>query len=267
MHPALILSRGVADAGLLSAFGALLFRAGFAPGAARTAAASVALTLAALAAWTLLLGIDLGGSPAGATTVLLRTLFGHLLLAQAALLLAALLLTRRAPWSATAAAALALALEAAHGHAWAMGGPSPLFASVTLHLLAAGAWLGGLVPLLLCVRTAPASAAAAVARRFGRLGTACVVVMAATALYQSWVLMGPLPDWSTFTYGRLGLLKAGLFAVLLAFAAVNRFRLVPALARPGRPALGASIAAETAIGLLVVLAAGWLASSAPAMDM
>lgn len=61
--------------------------------------------------------------------------------------------------------------------------------------------------------------------------------------------------------------KAALFALLLAFAAVNRWRLTPVFGlRDGetaRRALALSIVAETAIGLLVVLAASALPSLEP----
>jgi mono/diheme cytochrome c family protein len=142
------------------------------------------------------------------------------------------------------------------------GGPSWLLLAEALHLLAAGAWLGGLLPLALLVAAAPPSLAAAAARRFSRLGMACVVVIAGTALFQFLVLMGGLPGLLGTAYGLVGLLKTLLFLLLLGFAAYNRFRLVPALAKSR---LVRSIAAETATGLLTVLAAGLLTSLAPAM--
>ena len=47
----------------------------------------------------------------------------------------------------------AVLLEAGHGHAFAMAhGPSALLVSQALDLLAAGAWLGGLMPLFIAVR-------------------------------------------------------------------------------------------------------------------
>ena len=63
------------------------------------------------------------------------------------------------------------------------------------------------------------------------------------------------------------LLKLALFAALIALAANNRLRLTPALAsRDGeatRRSLALSIGIETAIGLLVVLAAAALSGLEP----
>jgi putative copper export protein len=67
-------------------------------------------------------------------------------------------------------------------------------------------------------------------------------------------------------YGWVLLLKAA--ALLLGLAAINRFRLTPALGRqdaqPARGALMRTIAAETVLGLMVVLAAGVLSGLRPA---
>ena len=67
-------------------------------------------------------------------------------------------------------------LQAGHSHAWSMeDGPNLLVASDCVHLLAAGAWLGGLLPLLLVVRGTPPLVGALAARWFSPLGKACVV--------------------------------------------------------------------------------------------
>ena len=70
-------------------------------------------------------------------------------------------------------------------------------------------------------------------------------------------------------YGWVLLLKAALFAALLGLAAINRFRLTPALerqdAQKARWALLRTIAGETVLGLMVVLAAGVLSGLEPGM--
>lgn len=260
------LGRGAADAGLLAAFGAALFRAWLGPVFSRPQPirVAVAVALAGLGAWAGAVGAALGGSVLDTPEVLLATLFGRVLLLQAAFLLAAML--ARPAWLATVLAALSLLGQVAHGHALAMSdGPSWLLLSVSLHLLAAGAWIGGLPCLWLSLVRAEPAAAAVMARRFGTLGTVCVLLIATTATLQATTLMGPLASWPTFAYGRIGLAKLGLFAVLLAVAARNRFRLVPALGGRSTP-LRHSIAIEITVGLATVLAAALLASSAPAMD-
>ncbi len=267
MDLAAVLARGAADGGLLSAFGATLFQAWLVPGSVRAARFSLLAGLAGLSLWAATTGVALGGSVWETPAVLGSTVFGHVLLLQASLLLAALLLYRRAAWMTAAFAGAALASQVAHGHAWAMSdGPSWLVVSVVVHLLAAGAWLGGLPPLLSVLWRAPVAECVTAARRFGSLGTLCVGLMAGTALAQSSSLMGPLAGWAAFDYGRAGLAKAGLFGVLVLIAAVNRFRRLPALVREGPARLRAMVTAEAAVGIMVVLAAGFLASSAPALD-
>ena len=163
-----------------------------------------------------------------------------------------------------------MALQAGHGHALAMvDGPSLLLLSGTVHLLAAGAWLGGLVPLLLVVRVAPGRTGAAAARWFSPLGKWCIGLLVASALVQFWQLIGGLPGLLGTAYGRVALVKLGLLAVLLGFAAANRYwfapRLLAADPAPARAVLTRSIALQTAAGGLVLLAAAVLSSLPPAV--
>ncbi|MFF4496434.1 copper resistance CopC/CopD family protein [Streptomyces sp. NPDC001546] len=90
-----------------------------------------------------------------------------------------------------------------------------------LHLLAVAAWLGGLVALLVALRTAADIERAAV-QRFSRVAFISVVVLAVTGVYQSWRQLG---SWSALTgtsYGRLLLIKVGLVAVLVGIAYLSR---------------------------------------------
>ena len=166
---------------------------------------------------------------------------------------------------------IACLVEAGHSHAFAMSpGPSALLLSQALHLLAAGAWLGGLLPLFMVVREAPLDVTAFAARRFSALGLVSVAILAATAMFpRAAGCLGGLPGLTGTAYGAVLLTKGTLFVVLIALAASNRFRLTPALVRPDgervRRALVQSIAVETAIGLCVVLAAGVLSSLEPGM--
>ncbi len=269
---ALVLARGAADASVLSAFGAPLCLL-LLPQLGRRwiAGASIAAALVLTLAWAALATAHMAGSPLELPVVLHETLFGRLVLARLALLaVAGTALALRHTLPAAVAAGLAVASQAGHGHALAMWeGPSWLLLSDVLHLLAAGAWLGGLPTLALYVASAPADQAAVACRRFGRLGTGCVLVIAGTALIQSSVLIGSLAGLIGTGYGLTALAKLALFLLLLGIAARNRFRLTPALAVPGNATsrLARSIAAETAVGLLAVLAAGLLTSLAPAMHL
>jgi putative copper export protein len=113
-------------------------------------------------------------------------------------------------------------LEAGHGHAFAMA-HGPLLLSQTLRLLAAGAWLGGLLPLLIVVREAPLALAGSTTRGFSTFAAISVAVLTATALCV--LLSGGLEGLTGTPYGTMLLLKAALFALLILLAAVNRFRL------------------------------------------
>ncbi|MGD0531495.1 MAG: CopD family protein [Methyloceanibacter sp.] len=292
----LTLVRGLFVATLFSAFGASLFTELVAPHAlkrmgARDAdaikgrclhlvRASLVAALFALLGWLVLEASDMSDAAnakqvlAAIPTVLLSTSFGHDLLAQALAVFAALLLTtvqpQRWPLAPVGLAGLAIALHAGHSHAFALEhGPNLLLYSQGLHLLSAGAWLGGLAPLVILVRDAPPKPAAEVLRRFSHLATLCVAAIAGTACLQGWYLAGGARGLIATAYGWVLLLKATLFAALLLLAACNRFLLTPALAnrdaQPARWALIRTIAAETALGLAVVLAAGVLSGLEPGM--
>ncbi len=273
----LTLARGLADAALLSVLGALLAVAWLARGAWPRLAPIVWASLAACAlltlVWAALEAAWLAGTAEALPVVLMSTLFGHLILARLVLLaLTVIAFALRRAWAATVLAALMVALLAGHGHAWAMyGGPNWLLVSEVLHLLAGGAWLGGLLPLLVLVRTTPPGEAALLSARFSRLATACVLILAGTALWQGDILIVSVAGLLGTSYGLVALLKLALFLVLLGFAFRNRFRLTPALAGAAgisaNRSLARSIAQEACVGLVVVLAAGLLANLEPAMHL
>ena len=110
----------------------------------------------------------------------------------------------------------------------------PSLSADVLHLTAAAAWIGGLVSLVWLLaetRRDPASAPLArdVTRRFSTLGIASVATLFATGIVNAWILVGSFNALIVTGYGRLLMLKVGLFAVMVTFAAVNRFRLTPQL--------------------------------------
>ena len=288
------LARGFWVAGLFSVFGATLARqvtmrpalVGVGPagvialGRWRTLiGASLALAVLASATWTWLIAGTLAGAPgfasiaATAWILLGATSYGHIVLLQwTALALVVASLVRRLYWMAAGFAAIALALEATHGHAFAQDpGASWLLFAVMLHLLAGAAWLGGLLPLLISIQSLPVRQAALACHRFSPLGIVCVPVVAATAGFQFWMLIGALPLLLDTAYGLMALAKTVLFLILLGFGATNLLRLTPALAGGAplhaRQRMRRSLANETMIGLLVVLAAGVLASLPPSVEV
>ena len=295
----LALARGLTDVGLISAFGTLIFRIFVLPRALAGAPAngitvidrpllmlvraSLGLASVAALAWLVLTAGAIAGTSGLAPSlsptpaILSGTFFGHLVAAQIALLLAAGLTLGGGGrlfrwWLATGLSAVATGLQAGHGHAMAMyHGPSLLLLSQVLHLLTAGAWLGGLLPLALAVRVLPPQPGALAARWFSPLGQLCVAGLVLSAGFQFWVMIGGLAGLVGTAYGWIALVKVLLLLVLLGLAATNRYRLTPASLGTGAPAasraLLGSIAWETGIGLLVVLAAGVLSSLPPAMHI
>jgi putative copper resistance protein D len=296
--PGLVLARGLAVAFILSVAGTATFRTVVLPRAGARMApadadrierallrwlrASAAVACLGLLAWLVAVTANLA-SPAGIAdwagglwAVLAETDFGRVLLVQAVLLACAVLSLGWRPgnlrWRICLVLATAAAVaETGHGHAYAMAqGVSILEVSEALHLWAAGAWLGGLTPLLLVVLLAPAAAAAA-ARWFSPLGKVTVVVLAVTAIVQGRVLIGSAAALRDTAYGWTAMLKLCLFGVLFGFAVLNRYRLCPALRRPpadaARRALIVSLVLQTGCGLLVVLAAALLGQFKPGLDM
>ncbi|MCB8883834.1 CopD family protein [Acidisoma cellulosilytica] len=288
----LVLIRGLTDAVVLTLFGTLAFRALVAPagftGLGETGALAfrrrlaaqtrllASLALVVLAVWLVLIAQSLaevtGFAPTvGAVwTVIGSTSFGHIVIAEAAMLVAVLAtLALPEPWdrSALAFGAMLTALQACHGHAFGMGNPL-LLACLVAHLLAAGVWLGSLPALAISLARLPHPVAARLAQRFSPVGITCVSILAVTALYQGWVLIGSWGLLASSAYGWAALLKILLFALLLALAGFNRIYATPRLALmktdgAGRPALLYAVGLEIGLGIAIILAAGLLASLPP----
>jgi putative copper export protein/mono/diheme cytochrome c family protein len=277
------LLRGLHVASLVSLFGTLLFVATVLPGGSegapvrrmlrRLANASALAGLIAGIAWLVVQTAAIADADSlmvtlhAVPTVALRTQFGQWLSLRLVLVVGVLLLHRVGFGIPIALAGAALATQPLLGHAGAAGGGegAELVASEALHLLAAGAWLGGLVPLFLAVSRLPHAAAAAGCRSFTPIGLASVLLLAGTAVVQVGALMGGLPGLFGTGYGHVALVKLGLFCVLLTLAALNRLVLTDRLATGSgtRLALRLSITAEMVLGALVVLTAGFLASRTP----
>ncbi len=289
----LVLARSVSVAGLLQLFGVLIFRQWVCPSAlarataseravlnaalTRSVALSLALAIGGLLLWLPLQSADIASvgtltaTLAAIPSVLRDTRFGHVLLAQFACLTAATMLWRAMrPWSALLLAGAALVLHAGHSHAASMQPLLPvLIGSDIIHLLAAGGWLGALLPLLAMVRIGTPVIGAAMCRYYSPLGKLCVTALLASAVVQFGEMIGGVPRLVGTGYGWLALAKMALFAVLFACAWRNRYRLAPGLRasdpQPSRRALIRSIGWQTAAGVAVVFAASMLSQLPPAM--
>jgi len=151
-------------------------------------------------------------------------------------------------------AALLVMAPAFSGHAAAGEGIwlAVQLAVTAAHLLAASAWLGGLVMfawfLLWLSRVEQAWHAAVfktATRRFSALGFVSVTVLIATGAYNAWTLVGAVPPLVGTSYGQLLLIKLALLLPLVAVAAVNLLKLKPRIV-----ALGAELSAARIVELL-----------------
>jgi putative copper resistance protein D len=147
------------------------------------------------------------------------------------------------------------------------------------HLIAAGLWPGGLLPLTLVLLQACRSsqlslllAASAITRRFSALSLLVVAALAATGLTNSYFLVGSLHALVTTGYGRLLTLKVLLFVIMISFGACNLLRFKPQLAlaneqnakqRDALRKLMRNVIAELCIGTLIVLIVGALGATPP----
>jgi copper resistance protein D len=187
------------------------------------------------------------------------------------LLLAAVGACRGGPaWPASFGAAMAATSFAWTGHARLLPpAVAPLILGV--HLMGAAFWLGALVCLRIVARDGDISRLAHVTARFGVWALYVVALMMAAALcLLSMMLGGAAPLWSS-DYGRIAMLKVGLVAVLLCFAAFNKLRLTPRLLAGDAVAAGSlnnSVGAELLLGglILAVTAALTTIAGPPALD-
>jgi putative copper resistance protein D len=158
--------------------------------------------------------------------------------------LAAAIWTRR--WPTIVAPLLAVAGLVAvgtlawSGHAGATEGAAGTFHRISdiVHMAAAAVWIGAITAFLLLLsprRGGPSPATVAIAvrslDRFSVVGTICVLTIAGTGLLNGQMIIGAqnLGRSLAAPYGQGLLAKFALFALMLALAAANRWRLTPAL--------------------------------------
>jgi len=227
-----------------------------------------------------------------AWNVLLNTDFGNVWAARAVLaaLFAGALVLETGPLANVRAAgavstALAVPLAGAlafAGHAAAGSdteGAVHLSADI-LHLVAAAAWLGALLPLAMLLGTAYAkndafsiTMAQTATLRFSVLGVVSVGTLVATGIVNSWFLVGSIDALASTDYGHLLALKVVLFFVMLSIAAVNRFRLTPRLVEKHGAVQHAALRQlrnnslmEATLGLIILFLVGMLGTLPPAIN-
>ena len=190
----------------------------------------------------------------------------------------------RAVWlvAATLASGTALATLTWTGHgAMDEGAIGWLhLAADILHLIAAGAWLGALLGLILLVTRAATRIDAAhlllshrALHGFSGVGTAVVATITVTGLVNAWLLVGPanVTTLGTTLYGQLLVAKLVLFAAMLGLASLNRFRLTPRFEQSiaaadhqgALTALRGSLALETACAVVIFALVAWVGTLEP----
>ena len=220
-------------------------------------------------AWIVLTMSDLIGLPIsellGHTDVVLIVLGNNRILAEMATLwvaLAVALFGNRLNGIAGTAVALmvataALLPSAVTGHAGHHD--SPVLAAVTLgvHVTAAGLWVGGLLALIVHLRTFPDQLRTAVPR-FSAVALGCVIAVGLSGVLESAIMLG---SWDTLwgtNRGQLMLAKAIALGLLVTIGFWHRKRTVPAAVEGRllpllRLAAGELVVMGVTIGLAVAL--------------
>jgi putative copper resistance protein D len=214
---------------------------------------SLTVTVISGAAWLVLTAASISDQPPTqvfsggvAWTVLSQTSFGwdwmvRLLLACLLAVTFVPLLSGRDTMLLTGTAAVMLAATLAGTLAWAghaaggLGAEGIIHpAADFLHLIAAVAWVGTLIPLALLLGAVGGNAGSlAIARtatlRFSTLGLVSVTTLLVTGSINTWYLAGSVPALVGTPYGQLLLAKVALFFGMVAIAALNRLRFTPRL--------------------------------------
>jgi putative copper resistance protein D len=307
----LVIIRAIHFAATAMSAGALIFRAAVAEPALRStpAATTVVRSQIRLTAWiglaiavasglvwfqlqaAAISGLSFGEAMTSGvlSTVLNETQFGLVSKARLvlAVILAACLAYDRFPqarWLALGSALGFIAAIAWTGHAGStLGELGNLHLTAdALHLIAAAGWIGGLVLLALMLAAArrsqdfawPLLARDAV-QRFSTLGIVSVGTLLLTGIVNAWILVGSIHALIVTGYGQLLLLKLVVFAIMLEFAAINRFWLTPQLAfsSENEPQLEAlrqltrNSVTEIAMGLTIFAIVGVLGTLHPAIHL
>lgn len=235
------------------------------------------LALVSALAWLALVVVEFGGVDAASfvstvATILFETDFGPVWLVRLAIAFLLVVVTAsRLPLSASLAlATVVLGSQAWVGHS-AIGGPIHRLVQIA-HLLSAGAWLGGLLPLAQALRQIARQKtsdgqAPRILLRFSAMGMVSVGLIAVTGGFNTWFVIGGIPGFSE-EYDQVLLVKIALFFAMVVVAIFNRLRLLPqlALASPRGPILRRfiwSVLVEQGLGVAVLLAAGILGRTSP----
>ncbi len=168
-------------------------------------------------------------------------------------------------WAAAGMGSMLLMTLTQLSHAAAEGRFLPFLADWA-HAMAAAVWMGGLLGFAIALFSGPLDALAPdrqatlrerSVRRFSKVATTSVVVLASTGLYAILLHVPSLQALVATPYGRALLVKLGLLTLVLAIGAAN-FLL------HGRKPFGRLVVAELLLALGLFIATGFLTSLPPA---
>jgi copper resistance protein D len=202
--------------------------------------------------------------PGQIVAVLTDTAFGHAWAAHlvlAAALVAVVVFGPRDRWAATAVASAALlASLGLVGHSSMQSGAEGVLhrANHAVHLVAAGAWIGGLVPFVMCLRAYERDdlrkdAVRAMAN-FSFWGQLIVAAIVLTGVVNIALTSHRAPIPPTTPYRTLLVAKLIIVAIMILLALFNRFVLAPRLKTSANAltTLRATSAAEVGLGCVVI---------------
>lgn len=153
------------------------------------------------------------------------------------------------------AAVLAIALACAGfsemGHVVSLGVLEQF--ALALHVLAIALWVGSFYPLYLLCRTEQGVRVLPLMKRFGDWGWAITLSLSIAGGYLLTQLLSSPIELISTSYGVLMLIKVLCVLCLLGLAALNKFRLVPALSVAGTQALARSIKGEMCLAAVVLI--------------
>ncbi|HET8771019.1 MAG TPA: CopD family protein [Gemmatimonadaceae bacterium] len=167
-------------------------------------------------------------------------------------------------WRAATFAVVVLAMTPGMGgHPAAAEQPVFAMTVATLHVLAAGAWIGTLFHLWKAAHAADEAETRSLVSAFHRVAMSAAGLLLLTGLYAALTMLPTFGDLFTSAWGRLLLAKLALVAAVAGFGAWHWRAAEARIASLGTLSVGRSIGLELSIALGVLLVTGFLAGTSP----
>lgn len=152
------------------------------------------------------------------------------------------------------------------GHVSVLGTAAQL--AIAVHVLVFGFWIGILYPLYVLVAVPKVDFVQAKLRLFGQHAITLLVLLISTGGLLIWNLFHSWAELFGSAYGLSVLTKLGLVIAILAIAALNKLRLVPALSNAGGvDGFRRSLKLEAIVALLILLVTAYFSTVIGPMSM